>query len=68
MHTAHGPRHEGGSGLSESTKDAPGEAAKSPRQRRREQQAAANRAAWAPMQSELAARRVRSLLCIPLLW
>ncbi|MEZ4330590.1 MAG: carboxyl transferase domain-containing protein [Myxococcota bacterium] len=36
-------------------------APKSPRQRRREQEAAANREAWAPLQAELAARRTRML-------
>ena len=34
-------------------------AKKSPRQLRREKEAAANREAWAPMQAELAARRIR---------
>ena len=37
----------------------PAAAKKSPRQLRREKEAAANREAWAPMQAELAARRVR---------
>lgn len=49
------PRSDSGESVPSSTS----EAKKSPRQLRKEKQAAENRAAWAPMQAELAARRVR---------